>query len=1326
VTAPAGAKKGGGRSPREAKDTLRSTQIAELVILIGEGEAQGLVNGLKSVYLDGVPVENADGSKNFDDVEFAYNVGTQGQPPLPGLTGVQTEIAVGVQVDQSTPVVRTITDPAIDQVRVTIGVPQLTEQNTKTGDLQGSSVQWAIDIQSNGGGWVEKHAGTINGKTTSRYARAVLLDLAGAPPWDIRVRRVSAEPAGAHIVNRFAWDSYTLIQKVKLRYPHSAVAWLRVNAQHFARVPVVAFDWLGQRVQVPTNYDPLTRVYTGAWNGTFKTAWTNNPAWCTHAVVTQARWGLGGLVDPLLANKWALYAIGQYCDQLVSDGRGGMEPRFTLNANIETREEAYALLRELAAVFRGLIFWSQGAIEFGQDAPGEPDVLYTAANVVNGDFSYADTSHRQLHSVFVVRWQDPSQFGKEVPEVYTDTALVARYGVNEIELTAFACSSRGQAARVARWLAYTEQHEAEVVTFAVGADGVAVQPGRLFKIADPNEAGERMGGRIQAATAGQVTLDAPVTLDAGVSYTLSVLQPDAADAANYLAEKRAVTTPAGTTSVLAVSPGFSAAPAPQTVWLLEGTTLEATQWRCLGVEEVAGKNEFRVTGTRHHPGKFALIEQGLKLDQRPISRLKVVPPRVASVALTETPYLQGNVTRSRVTVSWPEPARGLSYLVGWRLNAGPWTDLPMTTANAVEIDGLVRGLLELSVRAFNAIGNGAPARTASLTLLGKTARPGNVNGFTATVVEGGVLLRWARDTADDYLTHEIRQGASWDAGTVLFEGAQSEWLWPWPALGSYTLWIKSWDTSLGESAAAVSAAVNVTEAIYTQWAQVRGTGKPADNATSDLVLIGRGVSVAGNRAVKPGPNGWDADCYSADSFVGGAFASAVVESPSSAAVMFGLNTDPTGSQSWESLDYAIYCYLGGLLAYESGVNVAGLGTYVDGAVLAVVYDGSRVRYLKNGVVLREVAAAITAPMYFDSAFFGQNNALQAIRFGPMSSNAYEHIGGQGKPLPTLNYDFVQGIDGWAGVASVVDTSTASGGKCAVVDGSAQVAVQSTRPRAIDKGRTYKVRARVTRDAGSGGTLYVGVYCYDVTGSRLDNTAGGQHPYCAAIAAAVPVDSTWYLFEGLITGEQAIPSASPNYNKFWAGTVSAAPMLFTAAGWVGTLYVDFLELIDVTEAVQANAAAAAAQSSANTANAALADIAADNKLVPVEKQHIKREWDVLNTERSGIDAQATAYGITLEKTAYDDAHDALASYLGALLADLTTTSTIVGATFRSNFSTLYVNKQLLMNKIASEAGRRALWSQVEGISVTTGQAAAGAFTRVLSYSNAAGVSYSNAA
>lgn len=715
----AGGGKGSGGGGTEQPDTLRSTQVADVLDLISEGEIEGLVSGLKSVYLDEVPLQNADGSYNFEGVQVQLTAGTQGQPAITGADGVQSEVAVAVAVKSTTPVTRTITTAGADKVRVTLEVPQLTRQDLSNGDLVGSSFGWAVDVQSNGGGFVRKASGTVDGKTTSRYNTAVDIELTGSAPWDVKVVRTTPDSTSAAEVNEFRWSSYTVIQSLKLRYPNSAMVRTRVNAQQFSRVPVRAFDILGRRVRVPTNYDPLTKAYTGVWDGTFKTAWTDCPAWVFYDMVTNTRFGLGRYFPVTDSLKWELYAIGRYCDAMVPDGKGGYEPRFKCGLYLTTREQAYKVLTDLAAIFRGMAYWGGTDMAVVQDAPADLVAVFTAANVVDGVFTYVGASNSKRYSQVVVWFNDPAQFGKLAPEVVVDRALTARIGIKSLELSPLGIWSRGQAQRLGKWALYSQQAEGQTVTFRVGLDGALVAPGRIFAIADPNEAGERLGGRVRTATSSVVTLDAAVELRAGETYTLTAMVQDAADPARLVAETKAVTNAAGAgQQAINVSPAFSSAPAPGTVWVLQSTAVQATTWRCLAVTEVDGANQFEIAGIRHEPGKYDLIEQGIAFEAPSVSRIKRVPDAPASLSFTETVYTLRDTRRSRVTVSWPEPAAGLSYLVSWRLSNGPWTEMPAVQANCVDIDALAPGALEVAVKSRNALGALSTARQGGFTVVG--------------------------------------------------------------------------------------------------------------------------------------------------------------------------------------------------------------------------------------------------------------------------------------------------------------------------------------------------------------------------------------------------------------------------------------------------------------------------------------------------------------------------------------------------------------------------------------------------------------------------------
>lgn len=728
-----GGKDGGGSStPSEDTDSLRSTQIADVTDLISEGQCGGPANGLKSVFLDGVPIQNADGSYNFSGVDWAWTPGTQGQAALPGLGGAENTLPVSVQVLAATPIVRTITNAAIDTVRVTIGIPQLSSQDLSTGDLHGSSVEWAIDVQSKGGGYVQRYRRTVSGKNMSLYTKSVSVALNGGAPYDIRVRRISPDSTTSSVVNAFSWIAYSEIQSVKQRYPHSAVSRIRVDAQQFSRIPVRSFDWKGRYLQVPSNYDPVTRIYTGTWDGTFKLAWSDNPAWALYLIITHPRFGLGEYVDPAINNKWALYQIGRYCDGLVPDGRGGMEPRFTCNLVLGTRAEAYQVLRDLSALFRGMVYWGNGAVEYAQDAPAEAELLYTPANVVDSVFTYQDSSEKTQHSVFIAYWNDLSQQGKSVPEVYAPDDLIARYGVREMSMQLIGCTSRGQAARMCRWARYTEQHEGTVVAFRVGSDGQIAAPGKVFKIADPSEQGERLGGRIVSATRDKIKLDASVALLAGETYTITVIQARPNDAGEVAAagvpvdaqlrtitETRSVTTPSGVaTDELSVSPSFSVAPQAQTIWVLQSNGIQATYWRCLGVKEITGKNQFEISAISHNPSKYDAIELGLQLEEPNTSRLKAVVAPPTSLQLLETVYTDGTTNRSRLTASWVPSAPYLHHTVMWRRDTSWWQKLPITSAQTVDIGPLDPGVYEVKITSTNALGNTSQATQASIQIAG--------------------------------------------------------------------------------------------------------------------------------------------------------------------------------------------------------------------------------------------------------------------------------------------------------------------------------------------------------------------------------------------------------------------------------------------------------------------------------------------------------------------------------------------------------------------------------------------------------------------------------
>jgi predicted phage tail protein len=489
---------GGGHTPVEEPNTLRSKATAKLIDLISEGEIVGLLNGAKSIFYDGTPLQNPDDSYNFKGVVWEERKGLHDQTVIAGMSDVESEIVVGVEVKNATPAVRTISDNDVDAVRVTLRIPALFFQDPSNGDMRGTSVQVAIDVQASGGGYVEVVNETITGKTTSTYERAWRIELTGSAPWNVRMRRVSADFVGANHQGQTWFTRYTAIIDHHLTYPDCAMVGQAVDSQLFGgTIPRRGYEVNGLKIKVPTNYNPVTRVYDPPiWDGTFKVAWTNNPAWVLYDIITNSRYGLGDYVSTSMADKWSLYVIGQYCDVLVDDGFGGTEPRFTFNGVLMSAEDAVRVLQSIAAAFRGMVYWSSGSITAVQDSPSTPLKVVNNTNVLDGMFAYAGTARKARHTVAAVTWNNPLLGYKRDIEVVEDQDGLARYGDRLVQVVLLGCTSRSMARRYGRWLLLTEQLETETVSYKVQFDHLDVMPGAVIEVYDQHYAGVRNGGRL--------------------------------------------------------------------------------------------------------------------------------------------------------------------------------------------------------------------------------------------------------------------------------------------------------------------------------------------------------------------------------------------------------------------------------------------------------------------------------------------------------------------------------------------------------------------------------------------------------------------------------------------------------------------------------------------------------------------------------------------------------------------------------------------------------------------------------------------------------------
>ena len=932
VGAGGGGGKGGGgaRAAVEDPDSLQSHQYAKVIDLISEGEIGGLVNGLRSVYLNDTPIISPDGTANFTGVEMDYRNGTNSQSVLPGFSAVENETQVSVEIKHGSPIVRSVSGD-IDAARVTLGFPRMTAQDKTTGDLHGTSVSVSIDINNNGGGYkpvplryvwsnvsgvgtqidvpnsygvginatmefakevrqvnrmfssyddgslseeysqndkylplswqVEYKApggawtllkaesaassgtatvdpsmisrsynsphgalGTwsmrivllsegsvtgisgsqlildgsdiISGKTTTRYRRSYYLPLPEPGPWDIRITRNTSSAVDSSVANETWWDSIAEVVESRMSYPNSAIVGLKIDAEQFSDIPNRGYDIFGIKCRVPSNYNPVARTYTGLWNGSFKTEWTDNPAWVYYDLATTKRYGLGNIIDASKVDKWALYEIAQYCDEDVPSGYGYVEPRFTCNVYIQTREDAYKLMTNLASVFRGMAYWYSGQVAAVADMPKEPVALFTNANVIDGEFGYTGSSRLTRHTVALVTWNDPQDMYRQKVEYVEDEKGVQKYGINQTEIVAFACTSRGQARRMGKWLLYTERLESEIVSWKTGLEGFGVYPGAIVKVADNLRSGDRIGGRILAATANTVTLDAPVTLSYGVMYTLSLVGPSG------VVSDRAVASVAGAHSELQFYPDLTEVPQDYSMWVLASANLNPQTMRVLSVTESETTN-VEITALQHDPRKFDFIELDQELE--PLSTSSIpngAPAAPASITATDTLYLQGpGLVGTKCHVSWEGSAK--RYEVKWKQFDNNFVTLTETT-NATDIMPVEAGEITLWVRSVDSLGRKSPITELKYNVVGKTAPPAPPTGFTATVTDAGIVLTWAANTELDLKEYEIyANGKSAQKTDAL------TWMYPLTPSGTTSFALKAIDTT-GNYSDAATQSVTIT------------------------------------------------------------------------------------------------------------------------------------------------------------------------------------------------------------------------------------------------------------------------------------------------------------------------------------------------------------------------------------------------------------------------------------------------------------------------------------------------------------------------------------
>lgn len=849
--------------PVESPDTLISPSYAMILDLLCEGEIDGLIDDasdaasrLKSVYLNGTPVRNADGSYNFKSIGFASVPGTQAQDVIAGFSDVETPHPsfTSQAVTHATPIVATISDVNADAAIITIEVPQLYMVDIAgvggadpTGDMLPTEVEVKIELQANGGGYVVQNIGEskhIRGKCLHPYDRQYRIELTGAAPWDIRVSRVTLDNGSSTLLNQTTWKALTQVVDAKLNYPNSALVGLVVPATQFSTPPERSYLVKGLKVKVPTNYDPLTRVYTGVWDGTFKIAWTDNPAWCFYDLLTTSRYGLGRYLDSASVDKWGLYTIAQYCDQLVPDGKGGTEPRFTCNLLIQAQAEAYQAIRDFASIFRSMVYWASGAIQTSQDSPQDPTYLFTPANVVNGAFSYTSSAKRARHTVAIVSWNDPAQHYQSTREYVTDELGLATYGYNPIELSALGCSSQGQAQRVGRWLLYTERLETETVTFATGLEGALRVPGAIVTVQDPYRAGVRNGGRLASgSTLTDLVLDADITLPAGTNYVSVLLQ-------DGTIQERQIASAAGVHRKLALAVNLPALPAENGTWILRTSTLSPVQYRVLSVNDNAD-GTYQVIALRHDPNKFVAVEDDIFIQPASTS---IIPSSLSPTGLTVTEALYKSTAgiKVRLQAGWDQNPAATKYSVKWRRDLGNWSSEEIVESHFWELLDITPGPYWVQVQALLSGGVRTDSVRAEYTVLGKTAAPADVTGLTASVSSTAVVLKWNQVADVDLDYYEVRVGGTdWASATFVGAISATSFVYAATPATAYTLRVKAVDTSGNYSANAASATATTTTVDIPDHtiSTTKFIEPPALN------LVPNGYSEAGTAAVGMDPEG---------------------------------------------------------------------------------------------------------------------------------------------------------------------------------------------------------------------------------------------------------------------------------------------------------------------------------------------------------------------------------------------------------------------------------------------------------------------------------------
>lgn len=733
-----GAKKGNKtpRKPRISPDSAQSKTYIKILYGLSEGEIEGFANGLQSVYLEETPVQDGTGNTSFDlNIDFRH--GTNDQEYIEGYPAVESETAIDVELTDATPWVRAFSNLDLDAVRIRIRFGALREQNASNGDVKGITIEYAFELQTDGGVWSEVLRTKVSDKTSADYERAHRIDLPRADSgWLIRLRRITPNSTSEYISDKMFIAAVTEVIDAKLRYPNTALLGLQYDAETFGNVAKVAVDLKGLKIKVPSNYNPQTRQYIGMWDGTFIRAYSNNPAWIYYDICTSGRYGIGERINAAMLDKWSLYRLGQYCDQLVPDGLGGEEPRFTCNVYLQGAEDAFSVLTKLAGVFRAISYWDGNNIICDADIPQDTYFTYTRANVIDGQFEYSGTRARDRHNVVKVAWDNPANHYKTEYEFVRDEQAIGKTGqVRILDLDAWGCTSRGQAQRAGQWALKSEQLETRTVTFKVGLDGYIPQPGRVIEIADELFAGRANGGRISAVSVDQTS----ITLDrdnvVAVSGDRLIINGE-----DGQAQTRIIQSING--RVVNVTHAFDSV-AVQNVWVIDAQDLATMKFRVMSITQDE-KHQFTINALQYNLNKYDAIDSGAYFDDVPISIVNpTIQEPVTNVVVSSEDRIDQGINIATMIITWAQAKAAVKYLVEWRKDDGTWIKLPITGNNSAEVQGIYAGQYQARVTAISAFEIASlPTYSVLTALSGKQGTPPQLAFIQATGILFGMDLKW--------------------------------------------------------------------------------------------------------------------------------------------------------------------------------------------------------------------------------------------------------------------------------------------------------------------------------------------------------------------------------------------------------------------------------------------------------------------------------------------------------------------------------------------------------------------------------------------------------